>query len=200
MANAQPQRPLVDESTGLPRFVTHMIGRSWWTLAVRGVLGVLVGITALVLPAATLAAFLAFAGAYLIVDGVFTLISGFRAAHDGSRFWPFALEGALSIIVGFMAFRQPTAFAFGVLLLVALRCIVTGGAELAAGTMVKRETGTNDWALWIAGGSSVLFGLLLLISPSIGIATLVTLAGFYAIIFGVALTGSAFRLRSLLPH
>jgi uncharacterized membrane protein HdeD (DUF308 family) len=191
------QPPFPPESQ-FGQFVEHVVTRAWWTLAVRGLLAVLVGIMAFARPAATLTAFLAVAGAYLVIDGVFTLFAGLRRAGSGAKFWPFVFEGILSVIVGVMAFRRPAAFALGVLILVALRCIVTGGAEIAAGNAVRRETGEKDWALWIAGGASVLFGILLLASPGIGIATLVWLGGLYAIIFGVAMTGSAFRLRSFL--
>lgn len=203
---AEQDRPLrtgdkpVGKREGLGGLVATVVSQSWWTLALRGVLGIGVGIVALVWPATTLLAFLVAAGAYLVVDGVFTFFGGIRRASTGERFWPFLVEGALSVMVGVLAFRRPEAFAVGVLMLVALRCIVTGGAEIAAGNAVRRETGSNDWALWIAGGSSLLFGLLLLASPGIGIATLIWLGGIYAVIFGVALIGSAFRLRSWASH
>jgi uncharacterized membrane protein HdeD (DUF308 family) len=181
---------------GIIGLAAETVSRSWWMLALRGLLGVIVGLMALARPATTLMAFLMVAGAYLIVDGVFTLFAGLRRVSSGFRFWPFLIEGTLSVIVGVLAFRRPEAFALGVLMLVALRCIVTGGTEIAVGSAVSRATGVKEWALWIAGASSVLFGVLLLISPGVGIATLLWMGGIYAIIFGVALTGSAFRLRS----
>lgn len=185
---------------GFPGLVASVVSHAWWMLALRGVLGVAVGVLALISPVATLAAFLLVAGIYLLVDGSFTLIAGLKRASTGERFWPFLFEGVLSIVVGVLAFRRPDAFALGALVLVAVRCIVTGGAEIAAGNAVRRETGIKDWALWVAGGSSVLFGILLLLAPGIGIATLIWVGGFYAIIFGAALVGSAFKLRSWSHH
>jgi len=183
--------------------VEAFMHKAWWAIALRGLLGIAVGLLALTRPALTMTAFLAAAGAYFLVDGVFSVLAGFRAARSGARYWPFLLEGALSILVGVLAYRRPFEFALGVVFLVALRFIVTGGAEIAAGNTVRRETGIKEWSLWIAGGASVLFGVLLLASPSIGVSTLIWLAGIYALIFGVALTGSALRLKSFMgqhPH
>ncbi|MFT3922099.1 MAG: HdeD family acid-resistance protein [Myxococcales bacterium] len=181
-------------------FVEAFMHKAWWAIALRGLLGIAVGLLALTRPALTMAAFLAAAGAYFLVDGVFSVVAGFRAARAGERYWPFLLEGALSILVGMLAYRRPLQFALGVLIMVAVRFIVTGGAEIAAGNTVRRETGIKEWSLWIAGGASVLFGILLLAAPGIGIATLVWMAGIYALIFGAALTGSALRLKSFEHH
>jgi len=41
----------------------------------------------------------------------------------------------------------------------------------------------------------VLFGVLLIAMPAIGLLTLVWLVGLYAVIFGALLLGLAFRLR-----
>ena len=44
--------------------------RNWWAVALRGVLAILYGITALVFPGLTLEILVMFFGAYALVDGV----------------------------------------------------------------------------------------------------------------------------------
>jgi uncharacterized membrane protein HdeD (DUF308 family) len=47
---------------------------------------------------------------------------------------------------------------------------------------------------------SVLFGLLLVVQPGAGVLAVVWLIGLYAVIFGIALLGLAWRLRGMLEH
>ena len=52
---------------------------NWWTLALRGVAGLLLGIGAFVYTPITLTVIVLLFAAYLFVDGVFNLIAGFLA-------------------------------------------------------------------------------------------------------------------------
>jgi uncharacterized membrane protein HdeD (DUF308 family) len=70
-----------------------ILAEEWWTLALRGVLAIIVGLIALFFPGVTLAAFVLLFGAYMLVDGIFALIAGFRAARRHERSWPLFLEG-----------------------------------------------------------------------------------------------------------
>jgi uncharacterized membrane protein HdeD (DUF308 family) len=65
-----------------------------------------------------------------------------------------------------------------------------------AGVRIRREV-RDEWLLYVSGGASVLFGLLLPISPGTGAVALVWLIGIYALIFGVVLVALALRLRRM---
>jgi uncharacterized membrane protein HdeD (DUF308 family) len=177
--------------------VAPLLERGWWAMALRGLLGIVIGLVAIAFPGATLAVLLALIGAYFFVDGVFALVATFQAARQERTWWPYLLEGVVSIAIGILAFNRPTALAFGVLLLVAVRCFVTGGVEIATAVEMRRETGRSEWTLWLAGLLSVVFAALIIARPRAGVATLVWLLGFYALFFGIVVTASAFRLKGL---
>ena len=77
-----------------------VLARNWWALVLRGVLAIVFGVLAFVNPGLTLGTLILLFGAYSLVDGVFAIIGGLRAAQRHERWWPFALEGLASIVVG----------------------------------------------------------------------------------------------------
>jgi uncharacterized membrane protein HdeD (DUF308 family) len=180
--------------------VTPLLERAWWAIALRGLLGIVIGVVALLSPGVTLAVLLAVLGAYFFVDGVFALVATFQAAREERTWWPYLLEGIVSIAVGVLAFTRPAAFAIGVLVLAAIRCFITGAVEMATAVFVHRETGRNEWPLWLAGLISIAFGVFLVARPAAGVLTLVWLVGLYALFFGIVVTVSAFRLKGFARH
>jgi len=168
--------------------------RNWWALALRGVAAIVFGLLALIMPAFTLVWLVLLFGAYVLVDGVFSIIAGIRAAERHERWWPFALEGLASIVVGILAFVMPAATALVLLYFVAAWAIVTGAIRIGAAIRLRREV-RGEWLLILNGALSVILGILIVVRPGAGLLTLVWLLGVYAVVFGVMLVGLALRLR-----
>ena len=182
-----------------------LLTRHWWLLVVRGVLGILFGILALVWPGATIAALVLLFGVYAIVDGVATLYAaitgregadrGRRPASGGHRVW-LTIEGLLGIGAGLVAFFWPGITALVLLWVIAFWAILTGVMEVAAAIRLRKEL-HNEWLLGLAGVASVLFGMLLLLLPGTGALALIWLIGVYALVFGVILIVLGLRLRGV---
>jgi uncharacterized membrane protein HdeD (DUF308 family) len=170
------------------------LARNWWAVSLRGVLAIVFGVLAFVNPGLTLGALILLFGAYSLVDGVFAIVAGLRAAQRHERWWPLALEGLASIVVGIIAFLMPLAAAFALLMIVSAWSIVTGILRIAAAIRLRREI-KGEWLLILNGLLSVAFGVVIAIAPGAGVVTLVWLIGMYAIIFGVILVALGFRLR-----
>jgi uncharacterized membrane protein HdeD (DUF308 family) len=185
-----------------------LLTRHWWLLVVRGVLGILFGILALVWPGATIAALVLLFGVYAIVDGVATLYAaitgregadrGRRPASGGHRVW-LTIEGLLGIGAGLVAFFWPGITALVLLWVIAFWAILTGVMEVAAAIRLRKEL-HNEWLLGLAGVASVLFGMLLLLLPGTGALALIWLIGTYALVFGVILIVLGLRLRGAGHH
>ena len=191
---ARAETTLIDEAAG------NVFRRSWWAIALRGLAAIVIGIVMLSAPKPTFLLLVALLGIYLFVDGLFSLVATFHAGTEGRSWWPYLLEGLLSIGVGLLAFARPGATGFLVLALVAIRSIVVGVVEIGTGVSVRRSIGTSTVMLWLGGLASIAFGVLLLARPAIGIFALMWVAGVYALIFGVLLDAEAFRLRGWVSH
>ena len=173
--------------------MVELLARNWWALALRGLLAVLFGILTLWIPGLTLFYLVMLFGAYTILEGIFNLISAFRAP---GHHWPLILEGILSIGAGAVTFVWPGITALVLLYLIAFWAIFTGVLEITAGIRLRRYI-TNEWLLILMGVLSILFGVLILLRPGTGALAIVLWIGAYGVVFGLALIVLAFRLRSM---
>jgi uncharacterized membrane protein HdeD (DUF308 family) len=178
----------------------NLFRRAWWAVALRGVLAIIFGIMILTRPGTTLALLVATLGVYLFFDGLFTLVAAFRAAEHGRTWWPYLIEGLFSIAVGLLAFARPGSLLLFLVMLIAVRAIVVGAAEVGTGMSVRRTTGSSAWMLWLGGLASIVFGVLLIGNATFGLLALVWMAGIYTIVFGVLLDVEAFRLKDAGPR
>jgi uncharacterized membrane protein HdeD (DUF308 family) len=174
--------------------MAHVLIRNWWALALRGALGILVGFAAFLFPGTTLGALVLLFGVYAVVDGVFAIVAGVRAAEHRERWRALLLEGVAGVAAGVLAFVWPALTALVLLYLIAAWSIIRGALKIAAAIRLRR-TIQGEWLLGLNGALSVLFGILLIAMPTIGLLTLVWLVGAYALIFGALLLWFAFRLR-----
>lgn len=176
-----------------------LLVRNWWALVLRGVVAVVFGLIAFVMPGVTLAVLVLLFGAYAVVDGIFAIIAGMRAAGRHERWWPLALEGVLDIIAGVIAFVVPLATALAVLYLVAFWAVLTGILRIVAALRLRKEI-QGEWLLILSGILAIIFGVILVARPAVGLVTLVWLIGAYAIIIGIALIALGFWLRGHRGH
>jgi uncharacterized membrane protein HdeD (DUF308 family) len=175
------------------------MARNWWTLLVRGIVAVILGIAVLVWPGIALSALVFLWGAYAVVDGIFALVMAFRGQPAYANRWVVALQGTVSLIAGVIAFVWPGITALALLYLVAFWAIFTGILELVAAIQLRKEL-TGEFWLGLDGVLSIVFGALLIFYPSAGLLSIVWLLGIYAIVYGAALIILGFRLHGAAPR
>src|SRR3979490_3461187 len=145
--------------------------QNWWLFTLRGVLGIIFGCIALIFPGPTILSLVIFFSAYMLVDGVFAIISAVRAIRRKEDRWGLLIfEGLLNIAVGILAFLWPGITVIAFVILVAAWAIVTGGLMTAAGFRLNIDQGR--WGLILGGLLSIAFGVLLIIAPLIGAVVL----------------------------
>ncbi len=164
----------------------------WWVFAVRGILGILFGLVALVYPGITLTVLVLFLGAYAGVDGVLALIAA--VGGDGKdRLW-YVLEGIVGIGLAILILSYPVISERALIYVIAAWAILTGILEIMAGFELPLS---RDWLLALAGVASVVFGVLVFANPAAGALAIVWLIGIYALVFGIVLLVFGFRLRGM---
>jgi uncharacterized membrane protein HdeD (DUF308 family) len=172
----------------------EVLAKDWWLFALRGLLGVVFGIIALVMPVATILALVLLFAAYMLVDGIFALCTSIRAMLRRESWSLSLLQGIASIAAGALTFLWPGITLLAFVLLLAAWSIVSGCLTLAATPRVKINYG-RGWLIF-SGLVSLLYGFLMMLAPMIGAVVLTWWLGAYSLVLGVTLIVLAFRLRS----
>jgi uncharacterized membrane protein HdeD (DUF308 family) len=169
---------------------------NWWVLALRGVLSILFGIIAVMLPGPTLAAMIMLFGAFALVDGVLAIVLAVRGMRSHERWGGMLVTGLISIAAGLVTFLWPAIGALTLIYIIAAWALVTGVFEIVAAVKLRKLI-TGEWMLLTAGILSVLLGALTMIFPGIGLLAFVWYLAAYAIVYGIVVVMLAFQVRKL---
>jgi uncharacterized membrane protein HdeD (DUF308 family) len=170
------------------------LSSNWWALALRGAVGILLGLLAFTMPGVTIAAIVTLFGLYAFVDGVLAVMAAIRGVREHDRWGWMLLQGIAGIAAGVFVFFVPAGGALALVWLVAAWAVVTGALEIGAAYRLRRLI-ADEWMLLFAGFLSVALGFLIAARPGIGLAVIVTWIGVYALLSGVALLVLAFRIK-----
>ncbi|MEA3003914.1 MAG: hypothetical protein QOH81_2702 [Sphingomonadales bacterium] len=171
-----------------------LLADKWWAAAIRGVSAIVLGSVAIALPVVTLFALAIVFAAYCFVDGVFALVLAIRGARAHERWGWLALNGLLSIGAAAIAAFHPFLTVFAFVILFALWGLMSGAATIAAAARLGKGHG-RIWLI-LGGVIPILFALVALFSPPLGMLAIAYLVGFQALLAGFMLLALAFRLRS----
>ena len=128
----------------------EVLGRNWWLLAVRGLLAIVFGVLAFVVPGLTLAVLVALVGAYLLVDGVALLVSLVRGDPIARRSaWAVGIMGILGVGGGIATFLWPEITALSLLYVTAAWAIFMGSFQVVAAIRLRQQI---EGELWMAIG------------------------------------------------
>lgn len=173
--------------------MSHSLAQNWWVIALRGMLAIMFGITALAMPVSTLISLILILAAYMLVDGIFAIVASLRAAQHSRRWGALFFGGLINIFTGVLAAAWPGITALVFVVLTAVWSITSGSAMLVGAIQLKRNHGR--WWLALGGLSSIAFGIILVLAPFAGAVVLTWWIGIYALVFGISMLVLAFRLR-----
>ena len=170
------------------------MARNWGWVLLRGVIGIGVGLFALVQPVVTFGLLVLIFAIYSIADGIAAITASIRAMRrDQSWAW-LLLQGIVSLAAGVIVLMMPV-FAAKVFLYVMGFWAIVGGIVLVIAAF-KLPIDHGRWLLAIAGALSVLWGILLLMQPATGALVLTLWFGVYTMTLGIFFTVIAFTLRN----
>lgn len=172
----------------------EVAGRSWIWSVIRGALAIIFGLIAFFAPIETAIVLAVVIGIFAIVDGVIDLVDAIRHRGSAGMVGRIVL-GIASILFGLVILFWPGRSLEVLVILVGIWSVVVGILQIvvSVGHRGDRDSGWV-WGL-VAGILSVLFGVLVMISPSAGLVTIIWIVGIYAILFGIALIAFGVTLR-----
>ena len=174
----------------------QMLARNWWILLDRGIAAVLFGIAIFLSPGIALTVLVLLWGAYAFTDGIFAIIAGFQGRQSHNNWWLTVLEGVIGVVAGVLTFIWPEITALTLLYIVAFWAIVTGVLEIGTAIQLRKEISGELW-LGLSGIFSIIFGVVMIVLPGVGILSLLWLVAIYAIMFGGAMIILSFRVRNM---
>lgn len=167
--------------------------KAWWLLLVSGVIGVVIGGLLIFWPEATITVATTIVGLFMIVMGVIRFFVAAFDSHAQDR-WLMAIAGIIGIALGVIVMKNPEGTIKVIALIVAIFWLIFGLIDFFRGLTNPH---LPDRSLRILLGlMSALFGVVILVWPSITILAFVVLAGIYAVFFGVLEVVAAFQIKN----
>ena len=164
-------------------------------LALRGIAAVVFGIFAVTRPGSVLMALVLLFGAYVLVDGILTLVSAAKERAETGRGWR-VLEGVVDIVIGLATFVWPGITLLALTFLIATWAIIKGVLELVGAIRLRRYI-RHEWLYILGGLVSILLGVAIFGRPILGALAITSILGIYGLFFGAVLLGLSFNLRRM---
>jgi len=163
------------------------------SLILLGVLGVIVGIIAIVWPGVTIAALVILFAIYAFIGAGLQAMRAFSSRTAGPVFGHLLLA-LIDLAAGVVALVWPGPTVLVLVLVVALWALVAGFAEIFAAFPSGETAGTRAMFI-VTGLISIAFGVVLSARPSIGAVTLALLFGLFSMIYGVSEIVTGVQMR-----
>jgi len=176
----------------LTREAAESVARNWWVLLLNGLTLIVAGVLIFSIDW-SVRSLSTFIGALFIFQGLAeALTTGIDARVRRTN----VITGLLSIAAGVLIIVWPEPGLLAVAIVLGAWLIVMGTLAIS-GAFAAREFLPNWWLLLIVGLLEIPLGVLALANPGATLAALVTVAGIWAVAFGVMRVVLAFEVKRL---
>jgi uncharacterized membrane protein HdeD (DUF308 family) len=170
----------------------EVFAESWKMLVVRGVIGIVFGLLAIIWPIETAIALMVLFGFWALIDGISSLVEAFRSETQGSRLG-LAVMGVIAILVGLFAIFSPSVAANTLTLIFGIWLIIRGVFEVFAAFSSYRLT--PRWLLLLGAALSLLLGIFFVANPGRGTVGIAVWLGLIALCWGLVFVAMGLIVR-----
>lgn len=178
--------------------LSQLAQQVWWYPVVRGVIAVVLGVIVMANPASSVIFLVRVLGAFLIVDGIVTLVDALRRrrAAGGDSGWRLT-GGVLGVVIGVVLLVWPSA-TLGILAIILGAWAVVAGIIATLGALSMRSVPGSGWGWGLFWGLVTLaFGCALIFSPRESVSVIAWIIGLYAVLSGIVLVVLGFVVRAV---
>src|SRR6516162_3933757 len=122
------------------------LARNWWSLVLRGIVAVLLGLYMLMRPGLTVLVLVGLFSAYALIDGIVALIGAVRAVQAHERWGTLLFEGIAGIGAAVATWFWPHITVLVLIWVIAAWALVTGIFEIVAAIRLRKHI-TGEWLL-----------------------------------------------------
>ena len=161
--------------------------RSRWSLGLRGLVGMIVGIFIVARPLESVAAFALVIALWAVIDGIVNIVHAFHLRSVVRHWWVLLLGGIVSVIFGCAALYYYPVLSLGFAVLwVSFWLVISGGLGISFALLERRVGLPWGWAMALALLTIVL-GFVAVAYPGITLLGLMGLLAGYGIVGGIVL-------------
>lgn len=164
----------------------------WWGIGLRGVAAIVLGILSMLLPVVALTSLVVLFSIFALCDGALTLSIVGRVEKPQRAF--VIIHGIASLAIGFLALSRPGMTVVALLMLIAVWAVITGIMSIIAASRLPHVF-ARHWGTALSGILSVVFGVILMVSPKAGAVMLGVWVGLFALAYGIVLLATAIQHR-----
>jgi uncharacterized membrane protein HdeD (DUF308 family) len=166
-----------------------------WALALRGLLGITLGIFILARPLESVAALALVIAIWAMIDGITNIVRAFAVKGLMQHWWLLLLTGAVSVGFGIAALYYYPALSLTYAVIWTAFWLFTGGA-MAISVAVGERRADVPWVWTMAFGVvSIVGGFLAFMYPGLTLASLISLIASFGIVSGAVMLISLAKLR-----
>jgi uncharacterized membrane protein HdeD (DUF308 family) len=166
---------------------------AWQVVLLTGIASLVLGVLVLVWPGASLFAAGILFGVYLLITGVFQLVSAFGTHRATSLRVLAFISGALSIVLGLFCFRGPMQSILLLALWIGIGWLIRGITQTLA-ALHDQAMPARGWQIFL-GIVTFVAGIVLIDSPFRSVAVLTLVCGIWLVAVGVVEIITATRMR-----
>lgn len=176
----------------------HALSRAAWQVVLgTGIASLALGVLVLVWPGASLLAAGVLFGLYLVISGVFQLVSAFGTHKTTSLRVLAFISGALSLLLGLLCFRGPMQSILLLALWIGIGWVIRGITQTLA-AVSDRGMPARGWQI-LLGAVTFVGGVVLIDAPFESVAVLTLVGGIWLVVVGVVEIVTALRIRGQAP-
>ncbi|MFF7355180.1 MULTISPECIES: HdeD family acid-resistance protein [Streptomyces] len=172
----------------------HALSRAAWQVVLgTGIASLILGVLVLVWPGPSLLAAGVLFGVYLLVSGIFQLVSAFGTHKTTSLRVLAFISGAVSVLLGLFCFRGPMQSILLLALWIGIGWLIRGITQTLAALHDPRMP-ARGWQIFL-GIVTFVAGIVLIDSPFRSVAVLTVVAGIWLVVVGITEIVTSFGIR-----
>ena len=170
----------------------------WSLVLIRGIGLVLLGIILLAFPLDTMKVLILIMGAWWVIDGIVTVVKSIKGRKNQQAWGWGIFTGLLGVIAGIVVLSQPALSAIlttsFLVWFLGISALIYGINGIVTGIRLRKEV-KGEWSMILGGIFSIIFGIILMVSPLVSAMTIIKIMGIVAIAGGITLTLVAFGIK-----
>ena len=174
----------------------HLLMRSWWVLALRGLAAIAFGVITLALPGVTVLSLLTVFAVYALLGGGASVIGAFSNRKHGGDWRALLLLGICGLAVGILTIIYPLLTTFALIVMIGVNALISGVFDIVLAIRLRKAI-KGEWLLVLNAIISIIFGILVLAFPAAGTFAMIWMIGVYALLTGILLLSLAWRAHKL---